>query len=260
MAELNDDLTNFARAIVQSAEPAAQIETRYANYSGEVALEVYRNNYRGNLHDALAGAYPVIKQLVGDDFFRFMARKFVEQHPSRSANLHHYGAELADFLTGFAPARELAYLPDVASLEWGCHVAYFAADAELLALDRLAQLPPEQYPRLLLHLHPACRIVRSPYPVSAIWHAHQPGAAADFKIDLDSGAAIVLVNRKEDRVQATDLSAAEADWIARIQSGNPLGAATIATLERYADFDLQAILLKLVALHALSGFELGAAA
>jgi hypothetical protein len=258
VAELNDDLTNFARAIVQSAEPAAQIETRYANYSGEVALEVYRNNYRGNLHDALAGAYPVIKQLVGDDFFRFMARKFVEQYPSRSANLHHYGVELADFLTGFAPARELAYLPDVAALEWACHVAYFAEDAELPTLDRLAQLSPEQYSGLQFHLHPACRIVRSPYPLGAIWHAHQPGAAADFHIDLDSGAAIVLVSRKEDRVQVSDLSAAEANWIARIQSGNPLGAATLDTLERYADFDLQATLLKLVGLHVLTGFEPGA--
>jgi hypothetical protein len=256
VAELDDDLVNFACAIVQSAQPAAQIETRYANYSGEVALEVYRNNYLGNLHDALAGAYPVIKQLVGDDFFRFMARKFVEQYPSRSANLHHYGAELADFLTGFAPAQELVYLPDVAALEWASHVAYFAEDAALLALDSLAQLAPEQYPSLLLHLHPACRIVRSPYPVNAIWHAHQPGAAADFHIDLASGAAIVLVSRKEDRVHVTDLSEAQADWIARIQSGNPLGAATIATLERYADFDLQATLLKLVALHVLTGFEL----
>jgi hypothetical protein len=237
----------------------AQIETRYANYSGEVALEIYRNNYRGNLHDALAGAYPVTKQLVGDDFFRFMARKFVEQHPSRSANLHHYGAELADFLTGFAPAQELVYLPGVAALEWACHVAYFAEDAELLALDSLAQLSPEQYPYLVLHLHPACRVLRSPYPVNAIWLAHQPGATADFHIDLDSGAAIVLVSRKEDRVQVTDLSAAEADWIARVQSGNPLGDATIATLACYADFELQATLLKLAALHVLSGFELDTA-
>ena len=259
MAELDDELASFARAIVSGAAPSAQIETRYANYSGEVALEVYRNNYRGNLHDALAGAYPVTKQLVGDDFFRFMARKFVEQYPSRSANLHHYGAELADFLAGFTPAQELVYLPDVAALEWACHVAYFAEDAPLLALDSLAQVAPEQYPDLLLHLHPACRILRSPYPVNAIWQAHQPGAAADFHIDLDSGAAIVLVSRMEGRVQVTDLSAAAADWLAHIQSGTPLGAAIIATLEHYPEFDLPAMLLRLAALQVLSGFELATA-
>ncbi|TAJ81241.1 MAG: DUF2063 domain-containing protein [Gallionellaceae bacterium] len=258
MADLNDDLSGFARAIVHGETPAAQIKDSYPNYSADIAIEVYRNNYRGNLHDALAGAYPVIKQLVGDDFFRFMARKFVEQHPSHSANLHHYGAELADFVAGFAPAQELVYLPDVAALEWACHVAYFAADAGKLSLERLAQVPPEQYPYLILRAHPSCGIVRSRYPVSAIWHAHQPGADSDFHIDLASGPAIALVSRIGDVVQVDDVSEAEADWIQRIQSGEMLGMATVATLGRHPDFDLQATLLKLATQNVLIAFTHGA--
>ncbi len=258
MADLNDDLSGFARAIVHGETPAAQIKDSYPNYSADVAIEVYRNNYRGNLHDALAGAYPVIQQLVGDDFFRFMARKFVEQHPSRSANLHYYGAELADFVAGFAPAQELVYLADVAALEWACHVAYFAADADKLSLDSLAQMPSEQYPYLLLHTHQSCRIVRSRYPVSAIWHAHQPGADSDFHIDLASGATIALVNRSGDVVQVSNVAEAEADWLQRIQARELLGSATVATLERHPAFDLQATLLKLVTQNVLIGFTPGA--
>ncbi|MFA5826551.1 MAG: DNA-binding domain-containing protein, partial [Gallionellaceae bacterium] len=128
MDNLNDELASFARAIIRGEEPSSQIDANYPNYSDAVAMEVYRNNYRGNLHDALAGAYPVVKQLVGDDFFRFMARKFIEQYPSHSANLHHYGTELPDFLATFAPAQELVYLADVAALEWAYHLAYFVAD------------------------------------------------------------------------------------------------------------------------------------
>ncbi len=258
MADLNDDLVHFARAIVHGEAPSARIDNRYSNYAADVAVEVYRNNYRGNLHDALAGVYPVIKQLVGDDFFRFMARKFVEQHPSHGANLHHYGAELADFVAAFAPAQELVYLSDVAALEWACQVAYFAADAAQLALDRLAKVPPEQYPYLILHTHPACRIVRSRYPISAIWRAHQPGADADFHIDLNSGSSIALVSREEDVVQVAELSEAEADWMQRIQAGDMLGIATAGTLERHPDFDLQATLLNLVTQNVLIAFTPGA--
>lgn len=258
MRELNDELASFARAIIRGEAPSAQIDAIYPNYPGAVAMEVYRNNYRGNLHDALAGAYPVVKQLVGDDFFRFMARKFIEQYPSRSANLHHYGAELADFVATFAPAQELVYLPDVAVLEWAYHVAYFVEDEPVLALDRLAQIPPEQYSDLILRTHPACRVVRSRYPVSAIWQAHQPGADSDFHIDLDSGSCIALVSRAEDVVRVSELSEAEADWLQRIQAGNSLGLASSATLERYSDFDLQAALLKLVAQNVLVDFEPGA--
>lgn len=258
MADLNDDLSDFARTIVHGATPTAQIKDSYPNYSADIAIEVYRNNYRGNLHDALAGAYPVIKQLVGDEFFRFMARRFVEQYPSRSANLHHYGVVLADFVAGFAPAQELVYLPDVAALEWACHVAYFFADADKLSLEKLAQMPSEQYPYLILRTHQSCRVVRSRYPVSTIWHAHQPGADSDFHIDLASGATIALVSRVDDVVRVADVSAAEADWIERIQSGEMLGMATVATLGDHPDFDLQATLLKLVAQNVLTDFSPGA--
>ena len=121
MLVLNDDLSDLARAIVRGEEPSSQIDTNYQNYSVTIAIEVYRNNYRGNLHDTLAGAYPVIEQLVGKDFFRLLTRRFIGQHLSHSGNLHHYGAEMAGFVAAFEPAQELAYLPDVAALEAVSH-------------------------------------------------------------------------------------------------------------------------------------------
>lgn len=256
MPVLHDDLSDFARAIVRGEEPSPQIEANYRHYSAAVAIEVYRNNYRGNLHDTLAGAYPVIEQLVGKDFFRLLARQFIEQHPSRSGNLHHYGAEMADFVAAFEAAKGLPYLPDIAALEWACHCAWFADDTDTLDIVKLAQIPPEQYPDLILHTHPFCHLVRSSYPVASIWHAHQPGANSDFHIDLDSGCSNALVSRKDDVVRVSELSAADADWLQGIQAGTPLGAATAATQERHHDFDLQAALLNLVAQGVLSDFNL----
>ncbi len=256
MPALSDQLSGFGGAIVRGDEPAPQIDKSYRNYSVATAIGIYCNNYRGNLHDTLAGAYPVIRQLVGDDFFRFMARKYIEQHPSRSGNLHHYGAEMGDFLASFGPAQELPYLPDVAALEWACHRAYFAEDAPTLDLDKLAQMPPGQYPDLVLHTHPSCHLVRSRYPVVTIWQAHQPGAGADFRIDLDSGASIALVNRKNDVVTVNELPAADAGWLQAIQHGTALGEATAAALQRHPDFDLQGLLLNLVAQGVLTDISL----
>lgn len=256
MPALSDQLSGFAGAIVRGDEPSLQIDNSYPHYSAAAAIEIYRNNYRGNLHDTLAGAYPVIMQLVGDEFFRFLARKFIEQHPSRSGNLHHYGAEMADFVAAFEPAWGLPYLPDVAALEWACHRAYFADDAPTLDLGKLAQMPPGQYPDLVLHTHPSCHLVRSRYPVVTIWQAHQPGADVDFRIDLDSGTSIALVNRKDDVVTVNELSAADAGWLQAIQHGTALGEATAVALERHPDFDLQGLLLNLVAQGALTDISL----
>ncbi len=259
MLVLNDDLADFARTILRGEEPSSRIDKSYQNYSVDIAIEVYRNNYRGNLHDTLAGAYPVIEQLVGKDFFRLLTRQFIGQHLSRSGNLHHYGAEMTDFVAAFEPAQGLPYLPDVAALEWACHCAYFADDAATLDLGKLAQIPPKQYPDMILHVHSACHLVRSRYPITAIWHAHQPGASSDFKIDLDSASSNALVSRKNDVASVSELTEADAAWLQGIQAGTPLGEATAATLEHYPNFDLQAALLNLVAQNVLANFNLGAA-
>jgi len=253
---LKDDLPRLARAIVGEELPSSRIESNYRNYTVEVAIGVYRNNYSGNLHDTLAGAFPVIAQLVGNDFFKLLARRYIEQHPSRSGNLHHYGADMAGLIAGFEPAQGLAYLPDVAMLEWACHCAYFADDAATLDIASLGQVPPERHAELILHIHPACHLVPSVYPIAAIWHAHQPGACSEFHIDLNSGSSNVLVSRQKDVVMVGELSTPDSAWLQRIQTGTSLGDATAAVQESHADFDLRSCLLNLVTQGVISGFGL----
>jgi hypothetical protein len=257
MLTLHKELSAFASVIVVGDAAPPHITTAYQNYSSDIALEIYRNNYRGNLHDALAGAHPVIRQLVGDDFFRFMARQFIAQHPSTSANLHHYGAPLAEFLSTFEPAQALVYLAGVAALEWACHVAYFADDVAPLDINKLAQIPSEQYGDLQLSIHPACCVVRSNYPIAAIWHAHQADVNDDFQLSLESGKSIALVIRNHDMVQVSELAEDYADWLQAIQNAALLGAATTDTLARYPGFDLSIALQRLVAQNILIDCTLG---
>jgi len=255
MADLREDLSGFARSIVGGDGMPQQVVGGYQNYSADTALEVYRNNYRGNLHDALSGAYPVIEQLVGEAFFRLLTREFIANYPSRSANLHRYGVELADFVAAFTPAQSVPYLPDMAALEWACHCAYFAEDADALDVAALSRVPPEDYSGLVFVIDPSCHVLRSWYPCAAIWHAHQPGAAGDFNIDMESGPTSILVNRVEDVVRVREISDADADWLAGITAGASLGEATAATLAQYPDFDLQAALLAMTTQGLLTGFR-----
>jgi hypothetical protein len=253
MNVLHDELADFSHAIIKGAASSVRFDTS-PHYSVAIGLEVYRNNYRGNLHDALAGAYPVIGQLVGEDFLRMLARNFISQHGSCSANLFDYGAELGDFLDHYEPARSLPYLPDVARLEWACHRAYFATDAEALDLARLSQIAPDDYANLLLHVHPACRIVASTFPIVAIWQAHQGGG---FEIDWASGGETALISRRDDAVTVRELNEDEAHWLKAVKHGQSLGAATAATLERFPLFDLQDTLLLFASLNVWSNFSLG---
>lgn len=220
------------------------------------AVAIYRNNYRSNLHQALAAAYPIASQLVGADFFKHLTRQYIAQYPSKSGNLHHYGAHFSGFLATFAPAQALPYLPDVAALEWACHCAYYAADVAPFDVGRLQVLHETQYADLVWRCHPACQLRTSRYPLHAIWQAHQPGADPDFRIDLDNGGGDVLVSRMQGVVTVAALSSAHANCLRRIQAGATLAVATDATMAAYPAFALGAALSDWVAQGVLVDFFL----
>jgi hypothetical protein len=252
MTSWTNTLARFSSVIRTGAEfDAGAIAC--PNYPAARGVEVYRNNYRGNLHDALAGAYPVIRRLVGEEFFRFLAKRYIEAQPSRSGDLHRYGGELAEFLAHFDNTRHLPYLPDMARLEWAYHRAYFAPDVAPFDLARLARIPPESYAGLRWRLHPACALLVTGFPVAAIWRAHQDDA--DLGIDLDHGREHLLVHRKDLRPDIAGIAPAELHWLSQLQRDVAMGAATEATLAAHPEFDVAAALRRWLAQAVLVDFE-----
>jgi uncharacterized membrane protein YphA (DoxX/SURF4 family) len=237
MTDWVDTLATFS-AVIRTGADFASSEIVCPRYAETRGVEVYRNNYRGNLHDTLAGAYPVIRQLVGDEFFRLLAKHFIEQHPSQSGNLHRYGSELAAFLARFEHTRQLVYLPDMARLEWAYHHAYFASDEPPFALVRLAAVAPEAYYDLRWRLHPGCSLINSAYPVSMIWQAHVDGMFTDFRINIHSGGERLLVHRTTTEVEIIRITAASFHWLSLQQQGYTMGAATEESLSIFPEFDV----------------------
>jgi hypothetical protein len=138
------------------------------------ALAFYRTNVQVNLRAALASAYPVVERLVGAPFFAELSRSYARRFPSARGDLHGFGAGLATFLEGYAPAATLPYLPDVARLEWAVHESASSQDAEPFDAAALARVPAEAQGALCVRLAPAVRRIDSRHPIVAIWEANQP--------------------------------------------------------------------------------------
>jgi hypothetical protein len=101
-------------------------------------FDVYRNNVFVGLIEALERRYPVCMTLVGEDFFRAMARVYVELSPPRSPVLLTYGNDFAEFVETFPPAASLPYLADVVRLENARVAAFHARDAVPLSTEAMA--------------------------------------------------------------------------------------------------------------------------
>ncbi len=139
-------------------------------------FDVYRNNVIASLTEALRQAFPVIRKLVGEEFFTAMAIEHVRAHPPRSPMLMLYGADMPGFLAAFPPVAHLGYLPDIARLELALREAYHASDAAPVPADRLAALPDAEFLSARISFAPAMRIVQSRWPIHAIWAANAEGA------------------------------------------------------------------------------------
>ncbi len=163
----------FAQALSDPARPVPPQTRGREGRPDARRFAVYRNNVAVGLIGAIEARYPVVRRLVGDAFFRAMAGAFVAAEKPRSPVLIHYGAEFPDFIAGFEPAREIAYLSDVAQLESAWVEAYHAAEAPALALEAIGAIDPEDFGGLRFSPHPAARLLRFSYPAASIWAAHQ---------------------------------------------------------------------------------------
>jgi len=241
----------FARAL---ADPAAAPPAGTAGRDGVPdtrRFAVYRNNIAVGLIAAIEARYPVARRLVGDTFFRAMARAFVAAHKPQSAVILAYGADFPDFVAKFEPARELAYLPDVARLENAWGEAYHAAEAAALTLAALAGLDPVGLADSRFVPHPAARLLRSDHPAASIWAGHQGEGAV--RAPESWRAEETLVTRPHAEVLVRILPAGGYSFARALFEGSTLAEAHAAAAR--ADFDPGAHLVGLIEAGALSRFE-----
>jgi hypothetical protein len=206
--------------------------------SAESRLAVYRHHVLATLTSVLNEAYPVVARLVGEDFFAYAADAFVRRHPPGTPCLFEYGAGFADFVAAFPPCRDLAYLPDVARLEWAMHAALHAEDTRAADLDGLREISPDALGGVTLRVDPSLTLVSSPWPVDVIWRANQPGADSNATIDLGTGGVRIEIRRLGADVVWRTLPGPDHAFRAALASGRALEASADAALALDADFDL----------------------
>lgn len=245
MLALPDTQVRVMNALLRRGDPAAAAAlVRPGALPAARRLAIYRNNMVQSLVAALAAVYPVTERLVGSVFFRQAAKACIGIHPSRSGDLHDFGADFPPFLRAWAPAAALPYLPDVAALEWAMHRAYHEAALPALPLAGLAGVPPHAQAGLRLGLQPSARFVSSPYPVLRIWQANQAGADEADTVSLDDGGVRLLVLQQALEIVFVPLDAAEDRWLRALADGAGLGQASACAFDLDPAFDLASTLAR----------------
>jgi Putative DNA-binding domain len=243
---------DFADRLIDRAKELPPGVTSWSAPAPERRFNVYRNNMRGALAEALAVRYPATQRIVGDEFFQAMARDHAMGNLPRSPVLIEYGADFPAFIARFPSTQGLPYLVDVARLESAWWTAYHAANDEPLAPDAFAMLDPANLAGLRVEMLSSLAIVSSIHPVVSIWRTNTADAEVGT-IDLEI-AEDALIARPELDVEVRNLPPGGAVFLSLLQQGMSLGDAAATAAEAASAFDLAANLAGLMQSRIVKAF------
>lgn len=189
-------------------------------------LEIYRNNYRSALVEALRSTFERTERLVGEASFARAAAHHLITHPPSSWTLDLAGDGFAETCkTLFAKDPEVA---ELAWLEWSMHLAFVARDAEPLSSETfLAQVigyGEGDWTDLKLDFVPSLALSEVTHDLKSLWSSLSNEAPAPRIIDL-AETAMCLVWREGERPVFTTVPLAEGRALSAMLSGATYGEA-----------------------------------
>ncbi len=218
----DEQQARFGEALLDPRKKVPDFVAKTGGRPSGRRFNVYRNNVMVSLTEALLDAYPVVTQLVGDEFATAMARVYAGENLPRSPVLLDYGADYAAFIERFEPAQSLPFLADVARLERAWLTAYHCADHVPLAIEALSSFDEQELGDLRFSFCPGVALVQSDHPVVSIWTAHQGEGAETALAAISQQGETALVNRPDNHVLVREISPAIHAFFLSLHQGQTL--------------------------------------
>lgn len=195
----------------------------------QAGLDVYQNNFRGQIIACLEESFAVTRAWLGDHAFRAVVVEHVELSPPRSWSLDHYANGFPVTLTRAYP--DDAEVVEMATLEVALAHAFVAADAVPVGASDLGEV---DWDEAKLDLSPTLSIHSLTTNALAIWSAITSGITPPPPSLLpDAGAMLVWRHGETPQFRAADR--AEANALRQIISGMTFGSLCAGLLETGGD-------------------------
>lgn len=225
-------------------------EIKENGISASLRMNVYYNNVLGSITTALKDTYQAVNLLVGDEFFSYAVKCFLKTDLPKSGDLALFGEKFPGFLANFSPCKNIAYIEDVARMEWLRYLAYGAKDEAPLAISHLTKITPQELENLTFKFVSSANLIKSNHPLDIIFDLCFPKEknkfADDDGIELPKRGCYLLVYRKKYHLTHLVLDKKSYVIIEKLIQGVSLGEAVDAIPENeLEEFDLSKLLTSL---------------
>lgn len=192
-------------------------------------LDVYQNNFRGQIVACLDESFAVTRAWLGEEAFQAAIVAHAARVPPGSWSLDHYPDDFPLTLAYLYPAD--AEVTELATLELALGHAFVAADAVPVVAGDLAGV---DWDLARLHLSPSLRITPVTTNAPAIWSAITAETSPPPVTLLpDGGEILVWRSGETPRFRTTDQ--AEADALRHVGEGMLFGTLCTALVDAGGD-------------------------
>ena len=250
--QLRELQSHFSAEILCGENTSVQTLVEQRGFEATRRINVYRNNIFATLAETLSNIFPVSCAMVGEEFFKSMARIYIRSHTPDSGNLHDFGEHLPSFIESMPELSNYPYLSALAEIDWACHRAFHSTSVNSLDISSLADFSPDNYEDLQFEFHPAIHTIKSKYPIFDIWNFATSNGHADTTPDLNSEGQQVLIHRPKSGVKVVNIEDGLFQMINFLREPKTLGATITSILSSNPEYNLKEGLNRLFSFGAVS--------
>ncbi|WP_158967909.1 DNA-binding domain-containing protein [Paraglaciecola sp. L3A3] len=209
-------------------------------------LLIYRNTYFSACIDILKRKYPSCVNLLGEDYFKMLARQYSQKYIPKTSVLAEYGELMADFIGEHfrQQAPELEYAADLASLDLAWHECYFATD-QVPPTDEVVSSWLEDIESKRFALGASVRLLQNKSAVTEVWSMLKNGVLTEPQV-IEQQAEYTILWRNSGQIFHRVLSLPEWTFISNIHLANTLIESAEAALTT-GELDISSVFSQLIA-------------
>ena len=211
-------------------------------------LAIFRNTFLSSCADTLERKYPTCVRVLGEEYFRVIARAYVESYTPDSKVLASYGKSMPEFIGTYLKARlddaNLDYVSDLAELDSLWDQVYFAKAEPEVSEETLEQWM-SQIDSISLSLNHNVMITSIRWSVLNLW-AELRHEALSEKHEIAPEKIHVLMWRDADgQILHRSLSHAEWTFISALSAGTKVTQAALAA-SQVGQIDISEVFSQLI--------------
>ncbi len=237
---------NFASALLSDDRQITDC-LMTSRFAPNQLIQLYRNNFYISLSEILVDTFPVIQELVGDEFFAQLGKAYIKAQPPTAGSVTHFGQQLPSYIKQIPQTETLPYLGDVAHLEWEyARLGNQWPVAKTFPFEKLGTLNTSQWPQVIFKLSANAALLDSNFAILDIFNGVQKADVDN--IDINKPQQILLISSAKANVSAIELTADVYSFLSSSTEGKPLAETTLPT-------DFEAILTSLISDGVIDDFE-----